>query len=107
MGNPDECTRVHLPPQMFSWSFDQDGRCYKMTGGYCVDRAVGDSKGLGGFFGVLQAVLGKTGLPFPEGQPWTKETRSLNWEVFSLRLPQIVQEWRKAFGEGPSAEGLR
>ena len=28
---------------------------YKLTGGYCVDRSAGDTHGLGGLFGVLEA----------------------------------------------------
>merc|ERR1712086_1021746 len=29
--------RVNLPPQCFSMSFDEHGKCYKLTGGYVVD----------------------------------------------------------------------
>lgn len=85
--NEDVC----LPPQCFSMSFDHTGRCYKLTGGYCVDRSVGDTNGLGGMFGILTALGGS--LPFPEGRPWQ---RSLMWEALSLRLPQILKDWQLA-----------
>jgi len=82
--------RVNLPPQCFSMSFDEHGKCYKLTGGYVVDRAVGDSNGLGGMFGIVHA-LGLTKIPMPEGQPWK---RSLMWEAITLRIPQIMDDWK-------------
>jgi len=82
--------RICLPPQCFSMSFDQNGLCYKLTGGYNVDRSAGDTQGLGGMFGIVTG-LGLMKLPFPEGRPWK---RSLMWEAFSLRVPQIVEDWK-------------
>lgn len=96
LGRGELPRKVNLPPQCFSFSFDAEGKCYKMTGGYCVDRAVGDTDGLGGIFGVLHA-LGGSALPFPEGRPWGKKTRSLNWEAITLRGPQIVKDWKRVF----------
>lgn len=89
---PPTGKRVCLPPQCFSMSFDADGRCYKLTGGYNVDRAVGDTAGLGGMFGIVHG-LGLMTLPFPEGRPWR---RSLLWEALALRLPQIADDWKAA-----------
>mmetsp|Transcript_64093 Transcript_64093/g.77065 ORF Transcript_64093/g.77065 Transcript_64093/m.77065 type:complete len:305 (-) Transcript_64093:217-1131(-) len=80
---------LQLPPQVFSMSFDETGKCYKLTGGYNVDRSVGDTGGLGGVFGIVTALGGS--LPFPEGKPWK---RSLLWEAFSLRAPQIMMNWK-------------
>jgi len=87
--------KICLPPQCFSMSFDEDGKCYKLTGGYNVDRSVGDTKGLGGMFGIITALGGS--LPFPEGRPWK---RSLMWEALSLRAPQIVMDWKKLSKSG-------
>lgn len=87
---PPTGKRICLPPQCFSMSFDQDGKCYKLTGGYNVDRSVGDTQGLGGMFGIVTG-LGLMKLPFPEGRPWK---RSLLWEAFSLRVPQVVEDWK-------------
>ena len=84
--------RICLPPQCFSMSFDAQGKCYKLTGGYNVDRSVGvETEGLGGMFGIVHA-LGLMKLPFAEGQPWK---RSLMWEAFSLRIPQVIEDWRR------------
>ena len=87
---PPTGKRICLPPQCFSMSFDQDGKCYKLTGGYNVDRSVGDTQGLGGMFGIVTG-LGLMKLPFAEGRPWK---RSLMWEALSLRVPQIVEDWK-------------
>mmetsp|Transcript_26782 Transcript_26782/g.30612 ORF Transcript_26782/g.30612 Transcript_26782/m.30612 type:complete len:316 (+) Transcript_26782:154-1101(+) len=80
--------KISLPPQVFSMSFDEEGKCYKLTGGYNVDRTVGDTKGLGGMFGIVTALGEK--IPFAEGKPWK---RSLLWEALALRLPQIIMDW--------------
>ena len=92
-GYPATGKKICLPPQCFSMSFDESGRCYKLTGGYNVDRSVGDTKGLGGMFGIITALGGS--LPFAEGQPWK---RSLLWEALALRVPQIAMDWKKILG---------
>lgn len=89
-GFPASGKKICLPPQCFSMSFDESGKCYKLTGGYSVDRSVGDTKGLGGMFGIITALGGS--LPFAEGRPWK---RSLMWEALALRAPQIVMDWKK------------
>jgi len=76
--------------QVLSLSFNSYGRVYKMTGGYVVDRTSGDSGGLGGMFGIFNA-LGRK-LPFREGQPWH---RSPEWEAFALRVPQLLKDYEK------------
>ena len=80
---------VEPTPQLLSMSFDNEGRCYKFTGGYPVDRTVGNTGGLGGVFGIVHA-LGKN-LPFPEAQPWKP---SFRWQVFYKRVPQIQADWK-------------
>eukprot|EP00392_Amoebophrya_sp_AT5.2_P002533 g2538.t1 len=82
--------RILTPPQALSMSFTADGKCYKLTGGYVVDRFGGASTSLGGFFGVLHA-LGVF-LPFPEGRPWSP---SPFWQAFILRPQEVIREWRK------------
>lgn len=77
-------------PQVLSCSFDSAGRCYKLTGGYCIDRSAGHSGGLGGVFGLVHAVGGS--LPFPEGRPWRP---SLQWEAMAKRIPQIGLDFLK------------
>lgn len=82
-------TIIHTP-QAYSACFDEEGRVFKITGGYPIDRTIGNTGGLGGLFGVVHAVGGS--LPFPEGKPWKP---SLQWEAWSKRFPQIGKEWRK------------
>lgn len=54
------------PPQAQSMLFDDSGKCYTMTVGYCMDKRIGNTNGLGGVFGILYAI-GKP-LPFPEAK---------------------------------------
>jgi hypothetical protein len=80
---------IVTPPQVLSMSFNDAGQCYKLTGGYSVDRTVGNTDGLGGLFGILHS-LGYT-LPFVEGQPWTP---SLSWEAYAKHFPTIPKLWK-------------
>merc|ERR1712217_940812 len=57
---------ISLPPQAQSMLFKEDGKCYTITVGYCMDKRIGNTDGVGGVFGILKAV-GKP-LPFPEGK---------------------------------------
>jgi len=83
-------TTVVIPPQVMSMSFNKEGEMYKMTGGYCVDRTIGNTGGLGGVFGIIHAIGGS--LPFPEGKPWKP---SLTWEAFSYHVPTMMNIWKK------------
>ena len=80
---------IDITPQVFSVSFDREGKVYKFTGGYPVDRSAGNCGGLGGLFGIIHNIKENT-LPFPEGKPWKP---SLEWEIFSKRVPVIGEEW--------------
>ena len=80
---------IDITPQVFSVSFDREGKVYKFTGGYPVDRSAGNCGGLGGIFGIIHNIKENT-LPFPEGKPWKP---SLEWEIFSKRVPVIGEEW--------------
>jgi len=80
---------INITPQVFSVSFDKEGKCYKFTGGYSVDRSAGNCDGLGGLFGIIHSIRPKS-LPFPEGKPWVP---SVEWEIMVKRIPQIAEEW--------------
>lgn len=80
--------KVTPVPQLLSFSFDREGRCYKFTGGYSGDRTVGNSGGLGGLFGLLYGIGVK--LPFPEGRPWRP---SPQWISFYSRMPQYQVDY--------------
>ncbi|KAK3245025.1 hypothetical protein CYMTET_45385 [Cymbomonas tetramitiformis] len=64
---------VILPPQVLSFTFNEAGRLTYFTGGYVVDRRLGNTGGLGGVFGIMHAI-GKT-LPFPEARPFSLSYR--------------------------------
>lgn len=72
-------TLVVCPPQAISLTFNEAGKCTKYTGGYVMDKEVGNSGGLGGVFGPLYAI-GKP-LPFPEARPWSA---SLQYRLFNF-----------------------
>lgn len=76
--------------QVFSMSFNDEGKCYKFTGGYPVDRTSGNCGGLGGLLGILHCIKPR-GLPFTEGRPWSP---SLEWQLWYDRVPQMVEECR-------------
>ena len=80
---------IDITPQVFSLSFDKEGKVYKFTGGYPVDRTAGNCGGLGGLFGIIHNIKPNT-LPFPEGRPWVP---SVEWNMWSKRVPQIAEEY--------------
>ena len=51
----------------------------KITGGYVVDKNIGNTGGLGGVFGLLHAI--DRGFSFPEAKPWKP---SLRFRLFTL-----------------------
>lgn len=67
-----------LPPQSLHLDFTEDGKVSEF-GFYVVDRAQGNTGGLGGAFGFFYGV-GRP-LPFPEGKPYKM---SLKRRVFSI-----------------------
>eukprot|EP00873_Tetraselmis_striata_P040406 jgi/Tetstr1/460670/TSEL_005866.t1 len=70
---------ISLPPQTSSMTFNEQGQLTYFTGGYVVDRRMGNTGGLGGVFGILHGI-GYT-LPFPEGKPF-----SLSWRFRFFRF---------------------
>lgn len=66
-------------PEAVSVSINEQGQCYRVTAGYVLDRTKGNTKGLGGDEGLLEAV--GAGLPF-----W--ETRSFLGKVCGFGDPR-------------------
>jgi len=64
---------VVSPPQALSFTFNEAGQLTYFTGGYVIDRRLGNTGGLGGVFGIMHAI-GKT-LPFPEARPFSLSYR--------------------------------
>ncbi|CAE7344502.1 GONST5 [Symbiodinium sp. CCMP2456] len=91
---PPTNKRIEAPPQAQSMLFNEQGQCYTLTVGYCMDKRIGNTEGLGGVFGILKAV--GHGLPFPEGQ--RLYTPSLRYEAF-----ERVAKFAEALGFGPNA----
>jgi len=69
---------IDFPPQAQSMLFDEEGKCYTVTVGYCMDKRIGNTDGLGAVFAILKAI-GKP-LPFPEAQALYNP--SLRYEAF-------------------------
>jgi len=86
---------IQMPPQAQSMLFDEQGKCYTLTVGYCMDKRIGKTEGLGGVFGILKAV-GKP-LPFPEAQQLY--TPSLRYEAF-----EHVAKAAESLGFGPTSQ---
>mmetsp|Transcript_12856 Transcript_12856/g.30125 ORF Transcript_12856/g.30125 Transcript_12856/m.30125 type:complete len:313 (-) Transcript_12856:72-1010(-) len=75
-GEPTNIRFVN-PPQAASLRFNEDGKVRQFTIGYVMDRYVGNTGGLGGFFGPLYAVGKK--FPFPEGDAWRP---SIGYQIY-------------------------
>lgn len=86
--------RVESPPQAQSMLFDEAGRVYTLTVGYCMDKRIGNTEGLGGVFALLKGI-GKP-LPFPEAQ--RLYSPSLRYEAFE-RIAKVGE----SLGYGPNA----
>ena len=67
--------RWESPPECGSAQFDADGKCVAVTGGYVMDRRMGNTDGLGGIFGLCVAL----GLPTPL-PAWLLRTPTQNWQ---------------------------
>jgi len=66
-------TKVECPPQALSMTFNESGKITKITVGVVMDRTIGNTGGLGGVFGLFNAI--GSPLPFPEGRPWKMSKR--------------------------------
>lgn len=64
------------PPEAVSLSFNEQGLCYRATAGYILDKEEGNTNGLGGVFGIFEAI----GKPLP----WW-ETRAVS------ELPGLIK----------------
>jgi len=84
---------ISLPPQTMSMTFNEAGQLTYFTGGYVVDRRMGNTGGLGGLFGILHGT-GNT-LPFPEGRPF-----KLSWQFrFFALIGQATDTLKAAYAQ--------
>lgn len=86
--------QVCSPPQAQSMLFNEDGKVYTLTVGYCMDKRIGNTDGLGGVFALLKGI-GQP-LPFPEAQRLYNP--SLRFEAF-----ERIAKAAEALGFSPTA----
>jgi hypothetical protein len=84
--------KLILPPECLHVDFNEYGQV-KEFGFYTVDRAQGNTGGLGGAFGYFYGV-GKP-LPFPEARPYKMSKRRRLFEFVGKVLSKIQTEWAK------------
>lgn len=70
------------PPERGSMTFDGAGRCIAMTGGYVMDRRMGNTEGLGGVYGLCTALH----LPTPT-PTWLLRTTAQTWAQITSGEP--------------------
>jgi hypothetical protein len=80
---------VELPPQVYSFKFNEQGLIRELTVGYSIDRRQGDTDGVGGMFGLFYGV--GQGLPFPEAKP---HKLSFRFSLFN-KIGALVTELTK------------
>lgn len=81
------------PPQMSSCKFNEKGECTHLTAGYILDRAEGNTGGLGGVFGILYAI--GSPLPFPEAKPWKKSWQYKFFGWFGAFMQKVSKVFKK------------
>lgn len=54
--SPPTGKSYRAPPEAYSFSFNDKGLCYRITGGYVLDVSQGNTQGLGGTAGILVAL---------------------------------------------------
>lgn len=78
---------VYGAPECLSYTFDANGKCTSFTGGYIMDRRVGNTQGLGALFGILAAIGGpvlKPGSPVFIGLSLAAAARRALRSVFDV-----------------------
>eukprot|EP00434_Breviolum_minutum_P011973 symbB.v1.2.010557.t1/scaffold694.1/size172116/20 len=84
------------PPQACSVTFNEKGQVTEFTVGYVMDRMVGNTGGMGGFFGVLWRI-GK-GFPISEAQPYKP---SWSYWLF-VEVGKLFSELRIMLAKAPA-----
>lgn len=74
-------------PECLSYTFNEEGKVTSFTGGYVMDRRVGNTEGMGALFGILAAI----GVKFPK--PGT-----LGFTIFAM-INRIVMWFKGIFSK--------
>lgn len=88
--------KLVLPPECLHVDFNAHGQVEEF-GFYTVDRAQGNTGGLGGAFGYFYGV-GKP-LPFPEAHPYKMSKRRRFFEFVGRLLTKIQSKWASTRGD--------
>merc|ERR1712146_459920 len=92
---PPTGREIHSPPQAQSMLFNEEGKCYTLTVGYCMDKRIGNTNGLGGVFAILYAI----GKPLPFSEAKALYNPSLRYEAF-----EHVAKAVEALGYDPATQ---
>lgn len=79
--------RVYGAPECISFTFNEEGKCTSYTGGYVMDRRVGNMQGLGALFGIVAAIGGPVLKP---GSPVLMMLSAGAWVRNALRTALTV-----------------
>ena len=91
------------PPEAVSVSFNEKGLCYRATGGYILDKDVGNTNGLGGVYGVFEAI----GSPVPWWESRTVGELPGLWKKAIFRFAILAQsKISKAIKSPPKAPSV-
>lgn len=99
VGEPTGIRFVNAP-QACSLRFTREGLVDQFTIGYVMDRYIGNTGGLGGFFGPLCAI-GKS-FPFDEGRPWRP---SLGYQLY-VRIGAFFNRLNCRLKGQPEVDGI-
>lgn len=94
--------RATCPPQVNSLTFNEQGKVIKYTGGYVVDKEIGNSGGMGGLFGPLYAI--GRGFPFPEAKPYKRSWQFKFFSVLGNLVGKIQNFMAKFKGNSKTAD---
>ena len=104
---PAKGKKWHAPPECCSAQFDEEGRCVALTGGYVMDRRLGNTGGFGGVAGLCVALDAGSQCPVPR---WLLRTPVQNGarlkEALSEALKSDNPELLDLFEEVESYENL-
>lgn len=79
-------------PEAVSLSFNEQGLCYRVSAGYILDKEQGNTKGLGGIYGIFEAI----GSPLP----W--------WESRAVsELPGLIKNSLLSSSSSPSTPKVK
>ena len=74
-------------PEAVSLSFNEQGLCYRVSAGYILDKEQGNTKGLGGIYGIFEAI--GSPLPWWESRAVSELPSLIKNSLFSSSTPKV------------------